>query len=236
MIKIYLTHSGNLGDTLNALPVLDAISKRFGDLLHLIVRDRMRIFNGIDDLFMLQPFIGDFNFESDDINRTDAINLPLCDDKISIKSDKIPNETMRYYTSAIRVFDTSELTIDTKFRLNIPCEESILDIELVGDRQYHPVADSRRKFDILKPMFQDNRYTFLDYRESIVDNAALIKQSTKPFHTTFTGIAVLADLLFKSSYIYYDETLENWAGRNGIYESFDQHFFRDRNCRLVKIC
>jgi hypothetical protein len=52
--------------------------------------------------------------------------------------------------------------------------------------------------------------------------------------TTFTGIAILADLMLKETMIFYPKELEFWDNKP-IQYSFNQHFYRDRRSELIPL-
>ena len=133
-----------------------------------------------------------------------------------------------------------DIEFDYDFTLKAPdivsCSESSY---VIGDRwspSDAPDVDDRRKSNLIKSSgIVDSVDTYyLDYTDSLMYNLSIIHQNPNPFITTFTGIAVLADLMKKETIVLWDDEMGKWQGNKIEYE-FKQHFFSDRGCKLVHI-
>ncbi len=231
MIRIFMTMSGNVGDTLNVLPVLSGIYKSTGHKISLVVRDKMKIFNGFKELMQMQDCIHTLRYESDvKIDQT-YNTMGLVDD--FPKHPTRPWETVRLEESFRQRYNI-EFEVDDDFILNTP--EIIADPDrfLVGDRMMHRDMDQRRKFNVLEHSgkFPIDQVRFIDYNMSMAYNAALIKASRHTLYTTFTGVSVIADLLKKDQIVFWDDDLKNWDNKPIEY-SFNKHFYRDRKSKLM---
>lgn len=231
MIRVFMPMSGNVGDTLNVLPVLSGIYKSTGHAISLVVRDKMKIFNGFRELLLMQDCICSVRFESD-VKVNDSYNyLSLVDD--FTQHPIRPWETVRLEEYFKRRYNI-EFEVDDDFLLNTP--EVPLDPErfLVGDRMFHSEMDQRRKFNTLADSgkFNLEHCRFIDYNLPMTYNAALIKATTKPIFTTFTGVSIIADLLKKEQLILWSDDLFNWDNKPIEY-SFNKHFYRDRKSKLM---
>lgn len=231
MIRIFMPMSGNVGDTLNVLPVLSGIHKSTGHAISLVVRDKMKIFNGLKELLMMQNCICSVKFESDvKVDNTYNI-ISLVDD--FTQHPTRPWETVRLEESFRRQYNI-DFEVDDNFILTTPEIVADPDRFLVGDRMMHRDMDQRRKFNVLEQSgkFPVEKTRFIDYNMSMAYNAALIKASSRPILTTFTGISVIADLLNKEQIVFWGDDLKNWDNKPIEY-SFNKHFYRDRKSKLM---
>ena len=225
--------SGNVGDTLAVLPVLSGITKATDHKISLVVRDKMKMFKGFKELMELQPCITSLKFESE-------VKL---DDTYQIMS--LVNDFTQH---SIRPWETVRLEEDFRKRYNIDFEVDddfelqVLEVVpsinkfIIGDRMNSPMMDQRRRFNVLEnsKKFPVEKCYFLDYNESMLINAAYIKQSDKPIFTTFTGISTITDLLKKEAVVLWGDDIRNWDSKPIEY-SFNKHFYRDRKCKLMYI-
>ena len=65
---------------------------------------------------------------------------------------------------------------------------------------------------------------FLDYNNTLMTNAYLIKNSPLPFVSTFTGISNVADLLNHQQMVLWGEDIRDWDNKP-IEQSFEKHFY-----------
>lgn len=231
VIRIYMAMSGNVGDTLNVLPVLSGIYKASGHSISLVINDKMKIFNGIKELLSMQECICEVKYKSE-INLDNTCNtLSLVDDFQQHLFR--PWETVRLEEYFKRHYSL-EFNVDDDFVLDVPDIEFDDTKFLVGDRMYHPMMDQRRKFLTLKDSgkFNLDKIDFLDYNVPMHINAARIAKTTKPIFTTFTGISVIGDLLQKEQVVLWGDDIRNWDNKPIEY-SFNKHFYRDRNSKLM---
>jgi len=233
MIRIFLPMSGNVGDTLNVMPVLSGIFKSTGNQISLVVSDKMKIFNGLVEFLQMQPCIAAVRFVSD-VHLDETYTIISLPDTYT-KHPNRPWETVRYDEDFRRRY-SMEYVIDDDFEFVVP--EPDTDVAagkyIVGDRMSHHVMDQRRKFNVLESSgkFPLDRCFFLDYNQPMAVNAAYIKASTLPFLSTFTGISVISDLLKKETVVLWGEDIRNWDNKP-IEHSFNKHFYRDRFSRLM---
>lgn len=232
MINIFMPYSGNMGDTLNVMPVLSGLSKSNDKTINLVLRDKMKMFNGIKEFLLMQDCIGSVFFESEAPQNINYYILSLVED-FTLHSNR-PWETVRLEEFLRRNYDL-KFIVDDSFILNV--DEKVNDIPskiLVGDRMFHSEMDQRRKFNVLQSSgkFDNDEYYFLDYNIPVATNAAYLKYTEKAVISTFTGISVIADLLNKDCLVLWGEDIRDWAGQPIEY-SFNKHFYRDRKCKLM---
>lgn len=235
MTNIFLPQSGNLGDTCNILPVLSGLYKHTGQKIHLKVRDKMKNFKGFKALMEAQDCIASLKFES---SKSDKIYHAAYLANDYTKSLNRPWETCRYEEFFRRNLNIN-LKVDDEFELFVPIiEDSYTSHKtyIVGDRSYSKDADTRRSFDVLKNSgkFSEDKCTYLDYSNDLITNLNIIRSNPNPLISTFTGISILADLMKKEAMILYPEELSFWDNKP-IQYSFNQHFYRDRNCELISL-
>lgn len=233
-MNLFLVQSGNLGDTCNILPVLSGIYKASGETFTLRVREKMKNFKGFKKLMEAQPFIDSLQFETDEVD--DNFYDIYLENDFNQKFN-IPYETLRYYEFFIKRINL-HFEVDMDFKLTVPEKKVKVDSNLyvIGDRTYSKHADTRRAFDVLKNCnyFPESKCYFLEYNNDLIHNLNIIRNSKNPFITTFTGIAILADLMYKETMVCYSTDIEYWDGFP-INKSFKQHFFQNRNCELVSL-
>lgn len=63
-MKVYLNSTGNLGDFLNALPVISGLVKENGKI-DFVIRPELKKFKGIKEFLMYQDLFSDVNFEDE---------------------------------------------------------------------------------------------------------------------------------------------------------------------------
>lgn len=230
MIRVFMPMSGNVGDTLNVLPVLSGIHKSTGHAISLVVRDKMKIFSGFRELMLMQDCICSLKFESD-VNVDSTYNILSLTETFSQHPNR-PWETVRLEEYFRNRYDI-DFEIDDSFVLNTPYVDNVPSDFLVGDRMMHSEMDQRRKFNVLESSgkFPVEKCRFIDYNMPMTYNAAIIKQTTKPIFTTFTGISVIADLLKKEQIVLWGDDIRNWDNKPIEY-SFNKHFYRDRKSKL----
>jgi len=104
------------------------------------------------------------------------------------------------------------------------------------------MTDERRASNTLSHL---NQFEFLDYNNDLLTNCYIIKKSSKPFITSLTGVAVLADLLNKETYVTWNQDDwqpqfrrgENitWDNGKDIDRIFKKHFYGNRKSKLIHI-
>jgi hypothetical protein len=229
-MKIHLNSTANLGDFVNAIPVLSGIEKSYGKL-DFIIRGEMRKFKGIKEFLMYQDIFSSVEFDDDVFLYGDNI-LQLSSWTREDKNTAYrPTETCRY-ENWIKDHYKIEFEVDDSFTLNVPeLSMTIKSGHYSGDRWSGNGIDSRRNSNILSTLDNVN---FLDYNNTLLENAYLIKYCESPFISTFTGIAVIADLLNKPQIVLWGDDLFNWDNKP-IQLTFEKHFYTNRNSKLVYI-
>ena len=118
-------------------------------------------------------------------------------------------------------------------------EGDVRDKILVGDRwstKDAPDVDDRRLSNLIESSgILDGLPThYLDYTKDLVYNCNLINYSNRPLVTTFTGIAIMADLMKKRTIVVYDDDMVNWNNKP-IMATFDAHFYKNRKSSVYYI-
>lgn len=238
MIKILSPRIHNLGDFANCLPALSGFYKLTGRKMSFSICDRLQRFRGLKELLLLQEMFCEVKFMYEE---TSYSNFILIDEQDSEENDNnIPISTFKYANSIRKVYGI-KFDIDEEFELNVPKLniDFMQDKILVGDRwssNEAPDVDTRRYSYMLRDseILRNLRTHYLDYTKDLMYNCSLIKHNKNKFITTFTGIGILADLMRKNQYIIWGDDLYNWNNRP-IQHSFDTHYFKNRNSKLVYI-
>lgn len=241
-MKIYIQTTVNLGDFLNAMPVLSGISKSYNTKIDLIIRHETSKFLGIIDLLKYQPIFSSVSF---DINSTiqnprDVILMSSWTREDSTSPIR-PIETCRY-ENYVKDNYNLQFDVDDEFILSIPeLSLPIKDAYYVGDRWDINNIDTRRYSNVLAYL-KESGMELLDYRNSLIVNSYILKNLRKPFITNFTGVAVLADMLNVSGYVLWDAdfylpeyrkgTEVVWGGHD-IQANFKRHFYSNRQLKLL---
>lgn len=235
-MKIYLSCTANLGDFLNAMPVMSGIVNSYGKF-ELIIRHEMKKFNGIKEFLLYQDLFTDVVYDDEIILYGDKPLFMSSWTREDRNSDIRPVETCRYENWMKDNYNLN-FEVDDDFKLKIPDVELNLNnnFHILGDRwdeTSDATVDSRRKTRVLKDSgrFNDNQVVYLDYSNDIIFNANIIKQSSKPFITTFTGIGILADLMGKETYVLWDDDMEFWDGRPVQFD-YERHYYGNRKSKL----
>lgn len=233
MILYAAKGTSNLGDFLNCLPVLSGLSKTYGDLI-LILQSDMQRFLGIKSLLEYQPCLSKVIFE-DEIHQFEELkNQQVIPFNSWVRQEQTskyrPIETCRY---EIRFKEDYNLKfeVDDDYILQFPeidinCE----DLVVIGDRCDKTTSDKSRSSGLLKNSGKFDNNFFLDYSKDCVYNVNVIKKCKK-FVTTFTGVAVIADLLNIEFDLYYEQSFDGWAGQSAIY-TYNKHFYTNRKSIL----
>jgi hypothetical protein len=235
-MKIYLSCTANLGDFLNAMPVLSGIHNSYGKF-EFIIRNEMKKFNGIKHFLSHQQLFTDVFYDDEVILYGEQPLYLSSWTREDRNSDIRPVETCRY-ENWIRDNYNLNFEVDDNFTLKLPEVEIEFnnDRYILGDRwdeTLDPSVDSRRKTRVLEDSgkFDNNEVHYLDYNQDLCYNVNIIKFSEKPFITTFTGIGILSDLLGKETYVLWDDDMEFWDGRPVQYD-FERHYYADRKSKL----
>lgn len=222
--------SGNVGDTLNALPVLSGIYKSTGHSILLVLNDKMKIFTGVKDLLLRQECILNVEYRSE-VNLDSTYNILSLVDNFTQHTNR-PWETVRL-EEYFRLHYNIDFEVDDNFILDVPDVDVDHTKIYIGDRMSHSDMDQRRKFNVLESSgkFKEDCFVFLDYNTPMHINAGIVAKTPHTFFSTFTGISVIADLLNKPQVVLWGNDLYNWDGKPIEY-SFNKHFYRDRKSQL----
>jgi len=238
-MKIFVSGTSNLGDFLNAMPVLSGVSKDVAKF-DLVIKSEMRKFNGLKEFLLFQDLFTDVSFDDELFIYGDVINLsswPIREDK---EDPNRPTETCRY-----------ENWLNDKYRMLFKVDDDFVpltpeyDIEIkdayyVGDRWAVGNIDDRRETHILSHL---KDCEFIDFNRPMLENAYIIKNLKKPFITNFTGVGMLADLCnvplycvwkaedWKPEFRVGDDV--SWDNGKNINQIFEKHFYLNRKAKLV---
>jgi len=238
-MKIFVSGTSNLGDFLNAMPVLSGVSKDVAKF-DLVIKSEMRKFNGLKEFLLFQDLFTDVSFDDELFMYGDVINLsswPIREDK---EDPNRPTETCRY-----------ENWLNDKYRMLFKVDDDFVpltpeyDIEIkdtyyVGDRWAVGNIDDRRETHILSHL---KDCEFIDFNRPMLENAYIIKNLKKPFITNFTGVGMLADLCnvplycvwkaedWKPEFRVGDDV--SWDNGKNINQIFEKHFYLNRKAKLV---
>lgn len=237
-LKVVSPRIHNLGDFVNCLPTLSGLSKAADCKISLAIHDKMSRFKGIKELLLLQDMFCDVHFLSEP--GLYAEKYMILEDYGDYNFQVMPYVSYKMADFICKNFGV-KFEVDRSFTLNVPkMDIDYMDDKfLIGDRwsaKISPDIDTRRYSNHLEEskVVPVEHAFYLDYNKSLVYNCSLIKYNKNPFITTFTGIGILADLMYKNSYILWGDDLKNWNDQPIEY-SFKQHHFDDRNCKLMYI-
>ncbi len=229
MILLYLNCTANLGDFLNVLPVLSGLSKQYE--ISFIIKSEMKKFYGISDLLEYQGIFKNVYFDDDPVVQNTPVFLISSWTREDRINDYTPIESCRYahWLSDNHGF---KFDIDDDFILQVPdLPMEVEDKVYAGDRWFGPQIDDRRNSGVLSKF---DKLEFIDFNRHMVANVYIIKNSKKPFISTFTGISVLADLLNVDQYVLWGDDIRNWDNKPIEY-SFAKHFYGNRKSKLMYI-
>ena len=231
-MRIYLECTTNLGDFLNVLPVLSGIHKNYGKIVF-IIRNEMSRIKGLKEFLSYQDIFENVHYASE--QNIDDSFLRICSIyRESNNKDIRPLETCRY-ENYIKDNHGLKFDVDDDFVFKVKDLKNI-NIDLTntiyaGDRWLDNLSDPRRSSWVLSNI---PNLTFLNYDNSMMINAYIIKNSKKPFISTFTGISNVADLLSKEQIVLYTDEIKFWDNKP-IQYSFDKHYYKNRKSKLVYI-
>lgn len=237
-MNIYLNCTANLGDFLNAMPVLSGLSKNYQ--LNLIVRNETKKFRDFLEFLFFQNIFHDIDYDSNVTITNDYVFLSSWT-RMDQTNPNRPIETCRYENWLRDRYTHFDFQVDDSFILAVPELEIdvFTDKFIVGDRwdsSSDPNVDQRRYSNIIRDHANVDfeKLVFLDYSESIFKNAAMIKQNPNKFITTFTGVGILADLMNKQTDVCWYEDMRNWDN-NTVDFDWLRHYYTNRKSKLVYI-
>ena len=237
-MNIYLNCTANLGDFLNAMPVLSGLSKDYQ--LNLVVRHDTKKFKDFLEFLFYQNIFNDVDYDSNVRSMTDYVQLSSWA-RMDQTDPHRPIETCRYENWLRDRYTDISFQVDDTFELTVPELEidSYDDKYIVGDRWSSvedKTVDTRRYSNIIRDYstIDVSKLYFLNYKESIFNNAAIIKKNPNKFITTFTGIGILADLMNKPSYVCWYDDMKNWDN-NTVDFDWKRHYYANRQTELVYV-
>jgi len=238
-MKIYVTGTANLGDFLNSMPVLSGVSKSY-DKYSLIIKGSMKKFKGIKEFLMYQDLFTDVEFDDDIIPYGDMVQLSSWPSRETKGDPNRPIETCRYENWLRDKYDLM-FEVDDNFIVKTPeYDIEVKDAYYVGDRWAVGEIDTRRETHILSHL---KDCEFIDFNNTMLENAYIIKNLKKPFITNFTGVGMLADLCnvplycvwkaedWKPEFRVGDNV--SWDDGKDINKVFEKHFYLNRQAKLV---
>ena len=238
-MKLYLNTTANLGDFLNAMPVMSGLVKSTNEKLHLIVKSDLQKFKGFKDFLMYQGIFEEVEFDSDVfVMGVKQLSSWTREDK---NDPNRPIETCRYENFLKDTYGL-QFDVDDAFEIKFPNLDIPVnpDVNYVGDRWSVGNVDSRRASHTLSYL---KDCEFIDYNNDLLTNAYIIKTSNKPFITSISGVSVLADLLNKESYAVWKAEDWNpefrvgdnitWDNGKDINQVFAKHYYGNRKMKLV---
>jgi len=238
-MKIYVTGTANLGDFLNSMPVLSGVSKSYGKY-SLIIKGSMKKFKGIKEFLMYQDLFTDVEFDDDIIPYGDMVQLSSWPSRETKGDPNRPIETCRYENWLRDKYDLM-FEVDDNFIVKTPeYDIEVKDAYYVGDRWAVGEIDTRRETHILSHL---KDCEFIDFNNTMLENAYIIKNLKKPFITNFTGVGMLADLCnvplycvwkaedWKPEFRVGDNV--SWDDGKDINKVFEKHFYLNRQAKLV---
>ena len=237
IMLIQIDCTANLGDFANALPVISGLSLYDKRPIDLVIRGEMRKFNGIKELLLQQPCINTVEFD-DEVFVSGAIKLSSWT-RMDQDDKNRPIETCRY-ENWIRDNYGFDFKVDDDFELMVnPMKDIAMETTsnyIIGDRWNHETIDNRRKTNVVRDGVNLNpsKVFYLNYDRPLMYNLNIIKNSPKPFISTFTGIGILADLMNKEMIVCWDEDMRMWDGHPVEFD-FIRHYYDDRKSKLVYV-
>lgn len=238
MITVYSPRIHNLGDFMHCLPTLSGLYKKTGEQLSFGICNRLERFKGIKELLQYQDMFEEVKFMHEITQPSDR--YIIVDDVGNERGDNNSPICVRRFHNFIVDNYLIDYEIDNDFVLKIEnLNLDVADKTIIGDRwspNDAPDVDTRRKSNLIKDsgVIDESKSHYLDYTKDLMYNCNLIRYSHAPFITTFTGIGIVADLMYKETVVLWDEDMRNWQGW-GVEHDFKLHYYQNRNSKLVNI-
>lgn len=235
-MNIYLNCTANLGDFMNAYPVLSGLAKQ--EKIDLVIRHEMSKFKHIRELLYYQGIFNSVEFDNSQSTNNYLVlsSWTRMDKNSSIR----PVETCRY-ENWLRDQYILDFEVDDDCTIDIPdiSVDSHDDLIIVGDRwgtELDVAVDARRRSHVVRNgcNIDHEQFFYLDYTRSIFENCAIIKNNPNKFVTTFTGIGIIADLMRKDTIVCWDEDMRVWDGKPVEFD-WERHYYANRNSRLCHV-
>lgn len=235
-MKIYLNCTANLGDFMNAYPVLAGLAA--DKKIDLVIRHEMQKFLHFRELLYYQDIFNSINYDNEVSTHGHYILSSWT--RMDRNDSQRPIETCRY-ENWLRDNYQIDFVVDDNCILQIPEIDVDVshDLVIVGDRwgfeQDHTV-DTRRYSNVIRNAanLDPNKVHYLDYTRSIFENCAIIKNNPNWFVTTFTGIGIIADLMNKPTIVCWDEDMRIWDGQPVEFD-WHRHYYNNRQSKLCYV-
>ena len=237
IMKIQINCTANLGDFMNAYPVLSGLAKK--EKIDLIIRSEMRKFIGIKEFLIYQGIFSDVSFDDEIIIISGVANLSSWT-RMDRSDVNRPVETCRYENWMRDNYPDIDFEVDDDCEIKVdPMIDKAIETTsryIIGDRWNHSTIDTRRNTNVIENGVEldPEKVFYLDYNKPIMYNLNLIKNSTKPFITTFTGVGIIADLMNKETIVGWDEDMRIWDGKPVGFD-FERHYYGNRKSKLVYV-
>jgi hypothetical protein len=238
---VYVDREDSLGDFLISFPVLKGLYNSYGKY-KLVVKSVNKRFKGFKEFFMYQDIFESVDFDDEMFVTGDVILLHKTDD-FTFKGKTNPNQPNDTYRYGQYLKEQYGLTFEIDDKATLICPDfdiEVKDTYYVGDRWDHPYRDYRRGSNYLAYL---DKFEFIDYNRTLLENCYILKNLKKPFITSFTGIAHMADLLNVETYIvwrpefyapqYRTDNNIVWDDAPTIDDVFKRHCYSDRGCKLI---
>jgi hypothetical protein len=238
-MRVQINCTANLGDFMNAIPVLSGLAKYNKEPISLIIKGEMRKFNDIKEFLMYQDIFKSVEFDDEIFSYGELIQLSSWT-RMDRNSDSRPVETCRY-ENWIKDNYNLDFDVDDDFQIKVQDMEveDVKDKFIVGDRwstKQDPSVDTRRNTNVVENGANPDpsKVFYLDYTKPLMYNCNIIKQNPNVFITTFTGIGIIADLMNKETVVCWDEDMRMWDGQPVEFD-FERHYYLDRKSRLIHV-
>lgn len=235
-MKLYLSSTANLGDFMNAYPVMSGLAQRYK--IDLVIKKEMSKFRDFREFLFYQDRFESISFDNE-ISLHESVVLSSWTHMTRNTPDR-PIETCRY-ENWLRDNYKLEFEVDDQCQLQVPD----IDIDcypdrfIIGDRwgrESNPEVDDRRLSHVVRDGadIDQGQCYYLDYSRSIFENCSIIKNNPNKFITTFTGIGIIADLMNKETVVCWDEDMRIWDGHPVEFD-WERHYYRDRKSQLIHV-
>lgn len=235
-MKLYLRSTANLGDFMNAFPVMAGLAKKYK--IDLVIKQEMSKFIDFKEFLFYQDIFESVSFD----NETSLYQSVVLSSWTHMTKNNAnrPVETCRYENF---LKDNYELD----FEVDDDCVLQVPDIDIdchadkfiIGDRwgkESCADVDDRRLSHVIRDgaNLDPDKCYYLDYTRSIFENCSIIKNNPNKFITTFTGIGIIADLMMKETVVCWDEDMRVWDDKPVEFD-WERHYYQDRRSQLIYV-
>ncbi len=247
--KYYHNRLSNVGDFVYCLFVFEYLNRKHSLTFDLRIPNNFeRRIPGFCDLFRYQPYINSCDYVKNEKNISDFTEFDLSNNAYDTFYAQY---FVNYFCETLGV----ECDYNKDFELHIPNLTNQEDLDfysnkiIVGDRMSNAL-DRRRSHHLLRRScrFEGSDYFYVNETFPFLVNCAIIKASKHPFHSTWTGISIIANMMNKELILYYDDQIEQWPKNTvvkGVHSStdkvynyndmFHRHYLTERQITSYKI-